>query len=131
MGLHQPSDTDAFLARKIIFTIKELRNAVAHNDVIFDTRFSRSSIDSALPSSLEIETSISGITFKSIVDYLILIVYLLKCFGVSKTEIRKLVSDVQGAIETLRSSVPTNIHAKIIPTDTRGKFANLNKYISR
>lgn len=131
MGLHQPSDTDAFLAKKIIFTIKELRNAVAHNDVIFDTRFSRSSIDHALISSLEIETNIKNVTFKSIVDYLVLIVYLLKCFGVSKTETRKLVTDVQEAIEILRSSVPTNIYAKIIPTDTRGKFVNLNKYISQ
>ncbi len=129
MVLHQPSDTDAFLTKKIIFTIKELRNAVAHNDVIFDTRFSRSKIDSALSKSLEIETSIKNITFKNIVDYLILVVYLLKKFGVSKVEARKLVSDVQNTIETLRNDIPISIHAKIIPTDTRGKISNLNKYI--
>ena len=69
LGLHQPSDSDAFLTRKIIFAIKELRNAVAHNDVIFDTRFSRSSIDSALSNSLEIKTGIKNIRFKSITDY--------------------------------------------------------------
>ena len=131
LGLHQPSDTDAFLTKRIIFTIKELRNAVAHNDVIFDTRFSRSSIDGALLNPLEIETGIKNITFKSIVDYLILVVYILKCFGASKTDIRKLVSDVKSTIETLRNGVPTSIYAKIIPTDTRKKLVNLNKYISQ
>ena len=70
LGFHQPSDSDAFLTKKIIFAIKELRNAVAHNDVIFDTRFSRSSIDKSLSSSLEIVTGIKSITFKSITDYI-------------------------------------------------------------
>ena len=63
LGLYQPADSDAFLTKKIIFAIKELRNAVAHNDVIFDTRFARSKIDGSLSTCLEIQTGIRSITF--------------------------------------------------------------------
>lgn len=41
LGLYQATDTDAFLTKKIIFAIRDLRNAVAHNDIVFDTRFSK------------------------------------------------------------------------------------------
>ena len=71
LGLYQPADSDAFLTKKIIFAIKELRNAVAHNDVIFDTRFARSKIDGSLSTCLEIQTGIRSITFKSITDYIL------------------------------------------------------------
>lgn len=131
IGLHQPSDSDAFLAKKIIFAIKELRNAVAHNDVIFDTRFSRSSIDRSLSSSLEIVTGIKNITFKSITDYIILVVYLLKCFGVSKGDMRRFVVEFQDNIETLRKQIPTSLFTKIVLTDTRPKLQSLQTYIRK
>lgn len=53
---HQPVDSDAFLTKKIIFAIKELRNAVAHNGVVFDTRFARSKIDGSPSNCLEVQT---------------------------------------------------------------------------
>ena len=129
IGLYQPADTNAFLTKKIIFAIKELRNAVAHNDVIFDTRFSRSSIDTAVSNAVEITTGIKNITFNSITDYIVLVVYLLKHFGVSKSEVRKIIAEFQNAIEDLRGKVPISMYAKIIHTDTRGKIAALQKYI--
>ena len=131
VGLHQPSDSDAFLTKKIIFAIKELRNAVAHNDVIFDTRFSRSNIDGAVSSSLSIKTGINNITFKSITDYLILVVYLMKCFCVSKTEMKRVVIEFQAAIEDLRKQLPPSLYTKIVLTDTRPKIQGLLKYISQ
>ena len=131
LGLHQPSDSDAFLTKKIIFAIKELRNAVAHNDVIFDTRFSRSSIDGSVSSSLEIKTGIKSITFKSITDYVILVVYLLKCFHVPKNDMKRIIIEFQDIIETLRKQLPPSIFAKIVLTDTRPKLRGLQKYISQ
>lgn len=131
LGFHQPSDSDAFLTKKIIFAIKELRNAVAHNDVIFDTRFSRSSIDKSLSSSLEIVTGIKSITFKSITDYIILVVYLLKCFGVPKGDMRRFVAEFQDNIETLRKQIPTSLFARIVLTDTRPKLKSLQEYIRK
>lgn len=131
LGLHQPSDSDALLTKKIIFAIKELRNAVAHNDVIFDTRFARSRVDGALSSALEISTGIKNITFQSITDYIILVVYMMKCFGCSKTDMKKVITDVRAAMEELRSKLPSNIYTKIVLTDTRGKLKSLQSFISK
>ncbi len=129
IGLYQPSDSDAFLTMKIIFAIKELRNAVAHNDVIFDTRFARANIDRSIGNTLEFTTGIKNISFRSITDYIVLIIYMMKCFRCPKRDMRKLVSDVRGAMETLRSSVPYNIYSKIVLTDTKTKLQSLEKYI--
>ena len=39
--LHLPSnlDADGKITEYIIYALKDLRNAVAHNNIIFDTRF--------------------------------------------------------------------------------------------
>lgn len=129
LGLYQPADSDAFLTKKIIFAIKELRNAVAHNDVIFDTRFARSKIDGSLSTCLEIQTGIRSITFKSITDYIILVACLLKCFGVPKSDIKHFIAEFQDAIEALRKQIPINLFAKIVPTDTRTKLQSLQKFL--
>lgn len=39
LSLNVSSDTDRQLIYKYIYTLKDLRNAVAHNSVVFDTRF--------------------------------------------------------------------------------------------
>ena len=131
LGLHQPSDTDGFLTKKMIFAIKELRNAVAHNNVIFDTRFSRSNIDSSVSNSLVNETGIQNITFKNITDYIILVTYLLKCTNTSKSEMRRLISDFQSDLEYLRKKIPISIYTQIVPTNTRGKLKALRLFISQ
>lgn len=131
LGLHQPSDTDGFLTKKIIFALKELRNAVAHNNVIFDTRFSRSSIDSAVASSLVNVTGIQAVSFKSIADYIVLVVYLLKCVGTPQKDMRSLIDDFQSELENLRGKLPYPIYAKIVATDTRRKMKDLRQFITQ
>ncbi len=39
LGLNLACDTDRQLVYKYIYTLKDLRNAIAHNAVVFDTRF--------------------------------------------------------------------------------------------
>ena len=39
IGLNIAFDSNGILVQSIIFMIKELRNAIAHNNVVFDTRF--------------------------------------------------------------------------------------------
>ena len=130
LGLYQATDTDAFLTKKIIFAIRDLRNAVAHNDIVFDTRFSKSRISGSVSSTLEIETGIQNIGFSSIVDYVVLVAYLLKKLGTSKTDIKTFVSDIQNTVETFRASVPSNLFAKVVYTDTRRKLLQLKEFIS-
>ena len=88
-------------------------------------------VHKSLSSSLEIVTGIKNITFKSITDYIILVVYLLKCFGVPKGDMRRFVAEFQDNIETLRKQIPTSLFTRIVLTDTRPKLKSLQEYIRK
>lgn len=131
LGVYAPADTNTVLAQKIIFALKELRNAVAHNDVTFDTRFSRSSIDGAVMKALSIATGITDIRFESIFDYVILLVFLLKNIGTPKRELHQFIGNIRAAQEKLRQELPYPIYAKIIASDTRKKLNGLDDFVSK
>lgn len=131
LGVYEPADTNTVLAQKIIFALKELRNAVAHNDVTFDTRFSRASINGAVMQALSIATGIADINFKSIFDYVILLVFLQKNMGTPKRELHQFISGIRAAQEKLRQELPYPLYSKIIATDTRKKLNELDNFVSR
>ncbi len=130
LGLNQRYDSDAKLPHVIIFVIKELRNAVAHNNVIFDARFRASKIRNQLIDSLACDTNISKIDFKSIVDYLILIIYILKNLKVPRTEMKRMINEFERLSEELRLQLPISIYSAILPTDTRNKLKALRTFVS-
>ena len=124
-------DSDGLLTQYIIYAVKDLRNAIAHNNVIFDTRFCTGNINKRLSLSIEHETQIKNITFKDIEDYIILVAYIIKKLNVPKTEITRFAKEFQDNIENLRSIIPINIYNKIINTDTKNKLKQLNISISK
>ncbi len=75
------------------------------------------------------ETGVQNITFNTIVDYIVLVTYLMKCLGFTKTEIRKLILDFKNCYEDLRKRVPAHIYSVIIHTDTRSKLQKLETYV--
>lgn len=113
----------------VVYTLKELRNAVAHNEAVFDTRFRTGEIRGQFKKCIEADTGITGINFNSIVDYFILIVYMLNNLKVLKTEIKQFIESFKQAIEKLRKNVPISLYSKIIPTDTRKKIQQLENDI--
>ncbi|MBQ3123517.1 MAG: Abi family protein, partial [Firmicutes bacterium] len=113
LGVKASDDSNAMLVQQMIYTIKDLRNAIAHNDVAFDTRFRSNSIKKQLISALTNATGISNITFNTIVDYLILIVYLLKLIGISKTEMKRLINSFESITEKLRGEIPASVFDQI------------------
>jgi abortive infection bacteriophage resistance protein len=129
--LNLPSnlDSDGKLIQYIIFTIKDLRNAIAHNNVVFDTRFNTGTINSRLISCLSSEMGIPNITFTNIDDYVILTTYILRKMQLSKTEIRQFIRNFTNAIEALRNEIPINIYNQIINTNVRNKLQILDNYI--
>lgn len=119
-------DTSAKLTESIIYLLKDLRNAVAHNDVIFDTRFRTGNVKKTLINALSHDCQVQNITFNTITDYVILISFILKQLGVSKTEIQKMITDFHNIKETYRSKIPYSIYSKIIHTNTNNKLLELN-----
>ena len=65
-------DSDRMITQFFIFTLKDLRNAIAHNNVVFDTRFKTGKIDRRLISLLENEIGISNVDFKYMDAYIII-----------------------------------------------------------
>lgn len=122
-------DSDGSLTEKIVFTLKDLRNAVAHNDIVFDTRFKNAQIDKRLSSAISIDTAIKDISFKTITDYIILIAYVLKKLCVNKSEILKFLMEYKKIVELLRKEIPIDIFNKIIFTDFQPKYNALIKFI--
>lgn len=129
LKLNAADDADGKLTEFCVFLIKDLRNSVAHNNIVFDTRFKGHSISNRIKNYLEKETGITGISFDTIVDYIVLLTYILKHCGKSKTELRVFIRQFEQTYEKLRASVPVTIYSKIIHTDTRAKLKKLKGFI--
>lgn len=124
-------DTGNQLLSNIIFTLKSLRNAVAHNNVVFDARFMDRAPNKNVLAWLNNETNISGITFENIVDYVILICCILKKVECNIEIIQKFIDDFSVAIDTAYNELPIEIYMKIISSNTKKKLCSLSEYISK
>ncbi len=130
--MHLPNnwDSDGSITKSFIFTLKDLRNAVAHNNVIFDTRFNTGAIDGRLIAMLESETGIQNIDFKYMDAYVIMITYFLRKMGETKTSCKQFIAAYDQQTEYLRNELPGNVCNKIIGTQHRKNMKQLQQFIS-
>lgn len=131
LKINPGDDSKALMVQQIVSNIKGLRNSIAHNNVVFDTRFNNSEINRHFCNCISNATKINNVDFKTITDYLILIVYVLKLLGVTKNEMKSLVNSYSELIEKLRREIPINVYNKIVYTNNAGKLKNLVSYVSR
>ena len=104
-----------------MYTIKSLRNSVAHNNIIFDTRFK---------DRTEKETSIQNITLYSLIDYIIIVCCLLKRVDFSSSRAKQLVHAYKNQNQLLQNSVASAIYAQIIQQNVTQKIAALETYLN-
>lgn len=121
IGFNTSLDPDGNLPCYIVDVLRPLRNSVAHNNPIFDTRFKQAAKKKVV-SYLESETGVRRLEFDCIVDYFILIAYMMSLFKCSKTEISAFLRGFELACNELYVAVPFNIFSSIIYTDTREKL---------
>lgn len=84
LNLPKNFNDDGFLLEEIIFTLKDLRNAIAHNGIIFDTRFATKKVPERICKMLEQELQTKSLDFNYIVSYIALLVFMLNKMGESK-----------------------------------------------
>lgn len=125
IGFYTSHDRDGKLPELIVMTLKDLRNAVAHNDPVFDVRFKTGFINYRIQNYITFDTGIVNVDFKSIVEYIILISYLMKLLKVNKNENKKFLRDFMDLCESLRNDIPISVYNKIIPTNTRNKIQDM------
>lgn len=123
-------DTNRELLSTILYTIKTLRNAVAHNNIVFDTRFKDRRISSILKHWTERETGIQNITLYSLIDYIIIICCLLKRIDFSGSRAKELLHQYKTQNVLLKDSVASGIFNQIIPQNVTMKVSALEDYLN-
>lgn len=129
LGLNVSADTDRQLIYKYIYTLKDLRNAIAHNSVVFDTRFRAIDPTRAMKRCLEQEIGLSYVNFKTIGDYIILMCYIMKLLGTTKTELKTFIRDFEKITDDYRNSVDPNVANIVIHPDLSARMSILKNYI--
>lgn len=131
--LNLPSnlDSNGELIKTIIYSLVDLRNAIAHNGVIFDTRFKTGKINNLLVQCLKQEIGICDIDFRYITSYILLIVYLLRKMKVTKRDCNIFVYSFLKNIKFLRKNVPSNICDQILGTEVQSNIETLISFIKK
>ena len=130
LGMPSQFDSESILL-SIIFSLKDLRNAIAHNAIVVDVRFRTGGISKNIGKLLKHETGIDSINFSDITDYVILVVYFLGLLELSKTERKRLISDYEGILLRYKKELPREIFGSFVRTETQNKLNLLKKYVSK
>ena len=124
-------DSDGRLTEFFTFVLKDLRNAIAHNNTIFDTRFKTGQINKRLISLLEKEIGINKLDFNFIDSYIVMIVYFLRKVGETKTSCKQIINSFEDLTKSLYSSLDSNVCNAILGTQYVLNISRLKKYISK
>lgn len=122
-------DTNRNLLSTMLYTIKSLRNSVAHNNIVFDTRFKDRKISPVLKKWVEKETGIQNITLYSLIDYIIIVCCLLKHADFNSIRAKQLIRVYKEQNQHLQSLVSPTIYAQIIQQNVPAKIIALENYI--
>ena len=129
LGINISCDTERTLIYKYIYTIKDLRNAIAHNAVVFDTRFRNIDPTPAMKQCLRLELRLPYVNFKTIGDYVLLLCYYLKLLGVPKTDIKSFIREFERITTEYRKSVNSAVAATVIHPDLSSRMMALKNFI--
>lgn len=129
--LDKSVDTQSELLGTLLYTIKSLRNAVAHNNVIFDTRFKDRNISRHLRKWIEKEVNTKNVTLYSLIDYIIIVCCLLKRIDFSATRAKQLVEAYKSQNDLLKNTVSPKIYHMIITGQVTQKIIDLEKYLNK
>ena len=129
LGLNLSADTNRELIYKYMYTLKDLRNAIAHNAVVFDTRFRNIDPSRAMKQCLMIEIGLPYINFKAIGDYVILICYYMHLLQLPKTEIKAFIREFERIFDNYKTQVSPAVSSIVLHPDLQSRLTILKNYI--
>lgn len=129
LGLNNSCDTERQLIYKYIYLLKDLRNAIAHNAVVFDTRFRNFDPNKAMKQCLKLEIGVPYVNFDTIGDYVLLMSYFLKLLHVTKTELKTFVREFERITTIYKNSVNPSVSAIVIHPDLSARIKTLKNYL--
>lgn len=116
--------------KEIIFCLKDLRNAIAHNGIVFDTRFTTAKINKTIPKLLEDALQITQIDFNYIVAYLALLCYMMKAIGEKPKGITSKINEYKKFSDMLKW-LPKNTSMKILGSQDKKITDALTNFINQ
>ena len=128
----------------IFRALRYLRNAVAHNGVVIDVHRMRSghSVANRVGMLIKNDMGVEGVSFQDITDYFVLITYLMRKLGFTKTECKQFMNGyrdlINGCYEsskragsgTATKAIPYPIFSKFIKSHSRKKIEQTMDFIS-
>ncbi len=129
LGLNLACDTGRQLIYKYIYILKDLRNAIAHNAVIFDARFRTYDSNKAMRQCINTEIGVPYTDFETIGDFVILICYYLKILRVPKREILQFIRSFERITKNYRASVGPSIATIVIHSALHSRMRILKNAI--
>lgn len=82
-----------------------------------------------IDTSITQQTGCKDITFNTITDYIILITFLLKSYGVNNKEINDFVTNYEKIIEEFRNKADIKVYNQVIYTNNKLKIYTLKNYV--
>ena len=130
LNIYSSNDTIGSEITQHLLILNEFRNGMAHNHIIFDTRFKNRNIKDAIKTNIEVLVRTSNIQFESIVDYLTLVILYLKGLKYSKTELKNITIQFRKIVVRLSERIPASEFHKILGNDIFSKISDLQSFIS-
>lgn len=118
------------IVANLVDCLKGLRNAIAHNGVLYDCRFKDSNVGKQLTEYFNVKMHVKNLDFERIVDYLAIIILISSSLGYNKTELRKIIRSFETNLKELKQHLNINVYFKIIGTDAHIKLKQINQYIN-
>ena len=128
LGIPKDLNTEGALLPKIILCIKDLRNAIAHNKVVFDGRYIEFKKRASMKEMLYTSTRIPNVNCTKLSDDIILVMVMMKNLKFNKLQLRKIVSQNIVAITALKAKLSNELFQEIV-TDFPEKMKNLLVFI--
>ena len=125
-----PADTDRKLLSILLYTLKVLRNEVAHNGIIFDARFKDRNISPVLKTCIENEIGIHNINLYALIDYIIITCYTLKHLDFNDDRAKKLLYKYKAEKENLEKRVSNDVYSYIFQRNELQKINALENYLN-
>ena len=130
LGIGIQFDTNRKLLSNYIYLLKDLRNAVAHNGIVFDARFKSFNATRSMSSYMVHYFNLPFVNFDTIGDYIILISWFLKTLCAPKKEILFFIKQYETLVADVRQKVNTRVEYAIVPANLSGRLSQLKLVIS-
>lgn len=117
-------DTNRELVYRFLYILKDLRNAVAHNAVIFDTRFNKSKPSRAMNACIHQYFKLPmPVLFDTISDYILLVCYYLIHLKEPGEEIKTFLERYEHITDNYVTGVDKKVATAVIRPDWRAKIS--------